>query len=360
MRWTLSLPTGLLDPSSPLLEIFMQYKALAAALITTLPLFAHAQTNVTVYGVMDAAVAIEDTGAPGEKRRTVINSGNQSSSRLGFRGTEDLGNGLKAIFNIEAGVALDTGAADSSLFGRRSVVGLQGNFGQLTVGREYSPIASIAGATDAFGQGFYGNNLSAFTTNRLTRRLSNSVNFKSAPMAGFSVLAAYSAGERNTAGPSGNLMGVALEYANGPFYIGAGYHQLKRVALENDKEVAFGAGYKLGDFDIKANYLAADQAGPNNKFEQINLGGAYTMGSNKFFVNLQRNAIDNGARGNAWAVAYSYALSKRTNVYTTYGSMRNNERGVFGLNASSTNVTPVATALGADPTAFTVGVRHAF
>jgi predicted porin len=342
------------------LEIFMQYKALAAALITTLPLFAHAQTKVTVYGVMDAAVAVEDTDAPGEKRRTVINSGNQSSSRLGFRGTEDLGNGLKAIFNIEAGVALDTGAADSALFGRRSVVGLQGNFGQLTVGREYSPIASIAGATDALGQGFYGSNLSAFTSSRLTRRLSNSVNFKSAPMSGFSVLAAYSAGERSTAGPSGKLMGVALEYANGPFYIGAGYHQLERVALEDDKEVAFGAGYKLGDFDIKANYLAADQAGANNKFEQINVGGAYTMGSNKFFVNLQRNEIDNGARGKAWAVAYSYALSKRTNLYTSYGSMRNNERGVFGLNASSTNVTPVASALGADPTAFTVGMRHSF
>jgi predicted porin len=342
------------------LEIFMQYKALAAALITTLPLFAHAQTNVTVYGVMDAAVAIEDSGAPGEKRHTVINSGNQSSSRLGFRGTEDLGNGLKAIFNIEAGVALDTGAADSSLFGRRSVVGLQGDFGQLTIGREYSPIASIAAATDAFGQGFYGSNLSAFTTNRLTRRLSNSVNFKSNPMSGFTVLAAYAAGERSTPGPSGDLLGLALEYTNGPIYIGAGYHQLKRVALGKDKEVAVGAGYKLGDFDIKANYLSADQAGPNNKFEQINLGGTYTMDANKFFVNLQRNKIDNGASGNAWAVAYSYALSKRTNVYTSYGSMRNNGLATFGLIASSTNVTPVATALGADPTAFTVGMRHTF
>ncbi|MDB5745882.1 MAG: porin, partial [Massilia sp.] len=138
----------------------MHYKALAAALITTLPLFAHAQTNVAIYGTMDAAIAVEDTDAPGEKRRTVVNSGNQSSSRLGFRGTEDLGNGLKAMFNIEAGVALDTGAADSALFGRRAVVGLQGGFGQLTVGREYSPIASVAAATDVFGQGFYGSNLS--------------------------------------------------------------------------------------------------------------------------------------------------------------------------------------------------------
>jgi predicted porin len=59
-------------------------------------------------------------------------------------------------------------------------------------------------------------------------------------------------------------------------------------------------------------------------------------------------------------VAYTYALSKRTNLYTTYGSMRNNERAVFGLNSSSTNVTPPAAAPGADPTAFTVGMRHAF
>ena len=338
----------------------MHYKALAAALITTLPLFAHAQTNVTIYGIMDAAVAVEDTDAPGEKRRTVINSGNQSSSRLGFRGTEDLGNGLKAIFNIEAGVALDTGAADSALFGRRAVVGLQGGFGQLTLGREYSPIASVAAATDVFGQGFYGSNLSAFTSNRLTRRLANSVNFKSAPMAGFSVLAAYAAGERATDGPSGNLMGVALEYVNGPFYAGAGYHQLERVALDDDKEMAIGAGYKLGNVDLKANYLNADQAGANNEFEQINLGAAYTMGANKFFVNLQRNEIESGARGNAWAVAYSYSLSKRTSFYSSYGTVRNNERAVFGLNSSSTNVTPPATALGADPSAFTVGVRHAF
>ena len=337
----------------------MHYKALAAALITTLPLFAHAQTNVTIYGIMDAAVAVEDTDAPGEKRRTVINSGNQSSSRLGFRGTEDLGNGLKAIFNIEAGVALDTGAADSALFGRRAVVGLQGGFGQLTLGREYSPIASVAAATDVFGQGFYGSNLSAFTSNRLTRRLANSVNFKSAPMAGFSVLAAYSAGER-TVEPSGDLTGVALEYVNGPFYLGAGYHRLERIVFHHDSERAFGAGYKLGNFDFKANYLAADQAGSNNKFEQINAGASYAMGANKFFVNLQRNEIESGARGNAWALAYSYSLSKRTSLYTSYGTVRNNERAVFGLNSSSTNVTPPATALGADPSAFTVGMRHAF
>jgi predicted porin len=348
----------------------MQYKCLAATLITALPLLASAQSNVTVYGVMDAAVSSEKTGAPGTGRNTVINSGDQSSSRIGFRGTEDLGNGLKALFNVEAGVSIDTGMGDSALFGRRSVVGLQNEWGTLTVGREYSPIAAIAGATDALGQGFYGSNLSAFGTSlstpRLTRRLSNSVNFKSAAYSGFTVGAAYSAAPNSTEplnGPSNNLKGASLEYANGPFYAGAAFHVLKHAPvggiLGDDKEYAVGAGYKFGDFEFKANYLAADQAGPDNRFKQINLGATMALGQGKVFANVQQNK-QNNAKGNGFTLAYSYALSKRTNVYTSYATMRNDDRAIFGINASSTNVTPPASAPGADPSALTVGLRHSF
>jgi predicted porin len=335
----------------------MQYKRLAVALAASFPLFAAAQANVTMYGIMDAAVSSENNGVDG--RHTMVNSGNQSSSRLGFRGTEDLGNGMKAMFNIEAGVSLDTGNADSAMFGRRSVVGLEGTFGAVTVGREYSPIASVAGASDAFGQGFYGTNLSAFNAGRLTRRLSNSVNYKSASLRGFKLLAAYSAGEKTT-GPSSDLKGVGLEYAEGPLYVGAAYHTLKRLATGDDKEYAFGAGYKIGDVEVKGNWLVADPEGANNKFTQYNIGAAYGFGVNKVYVNLQQNKMENGAKGNAYALAYSYALSKRTNVYTSYASLRNNGLATFGLNASSTNITPPATALGADPSVFNVGIRHTF
>jgi predicted porin len=337
----------------------MKCKTLAVALLSALPLFAHAQTNVTIYGVMDAAIAVEDSDAPGEDRRTVINSGNQSSSRIGFRGTEDLGNGLKALFNIEAGVALDTGAADSALFGRRAVVGLQGAFGTLTVGREYSPIAAVAAASDILGQGMYGSNLSAFGTNRLTRRLANSVNYKSDAMSGFTVNAAYSAGERSVE-PSGDLMGVSLEYKNGGLYLGGGYHVLERLATGDDKEYAFGAGYSFGAFEIKGNYLVADQTGANNEYKNTNLGAAYTAGPNKFFLNFQQQKLESGAKGNTVSLAYTYSLSKRTNIYTTYAQLRNNARGVFGISSSSVALTPPATALGADPSVFTLGLRHTF
>jgi predicted porin len=336
---------------------FMQFKRLAVALAASFPLFAAAQTSVTMYGIADAAVAVQNDGVSG--RQTVVNSGNQSTSRLGFRGTEDLGNGLKAMFNLEAGVALDTGAADSALFGRRSVVGLEGGFGAVTVGREYSPIASVAAASDIFGQGFFGTNLSAFNAGRLTRRLSNSVNYKSAAMSGFKVLAAYSAGEK-TPSPSGDLKGVAVEYANGALYLGGGYHTVQRLATGNDKEYGLGAGYKIGEVEIKGNWLVADLIGPNNKFTQYNLGAAMAFGPGKVYANVQQNKIENGARGNAYAVAYSYSLSRRTNLYTSFATMRNNGMATFGLNSAGTSLNPPATAIGADPKVFSVGVRHTF
>jgi predicted porin len=337
----------------------MHYKRLALAFVASLPLIASAQSNVTVYGVADAAVSREDSGVAGTSAQTRINSGDQSSSRFGFRGTEDLGNGLKAVFNLEAGYSLDTGVGDTALFGRRSVVGLQGDFGTVTVGREYTPVAAVAAATDILGQGFYGSNLSAFNANRLTRRISNSVNYRSATVSGFTGSAAYSAGEA-ASGPSGNLKGVALEYANGPVYVGAGYHVLTRLESGDDKEYMVGAGYKVGDLEFKGNYMVADQTGANNKFEQYNLGASMAFGQSKAFVNLQQNKTENGAKGNAFTLAYSYSLSKRTNLYASYASLDNNNLGVFGLNASSTNVTPPATAPGADPKALTVGVRHTF
>jgi predicted porin len=340
----------------------MQVKRLAAALVASAPLFAVAQTNVTLYGVVDAAVESADAGGP-EGRHTNVQSGDQSGSRFGFRGSEDLGNGLKAIFNLEAGVAVDTGVQDSAgLFQRRAVVGLEGEFGTVTLGREYSPIATVAGATDEFGQGFYGSNLSAFGSGKVTRRLANSINYKSASFGGFDLLAAYSAGEKTT-GPSGDLKGIGAEYKLGGLYLGAAYHTFKRVSTGNDKEYGIGAAYTFADvggLEIKANYLSADPDGANNKFKQYNLGAGYPFGQGKFYANVQQNKLENGAKGNAWALAYSYSLSKRTNLYASYASLNNNGLATFGLNSGSNNITPAATALGGDPSAFTLGIRHTF
>jgi predicted porin len=335
----------------------MQVKRLAAALVALAPLYAAAQTNVTLYGVVDAAIESADQGGS-IGRQTKVQSGNQSGSRFGFRGAEDLGNGVKAIFNLEAGVSVDTGAQDASgLFQRRAVVGLETEFGTLTLGREYSPLAQVAGASDEFGQGFYGNNLSAFD-NGLTRRLSNSVNFKSAPFGGVDVLFAYSSGEKS--GPSNNLIAWGAEFKQGGLYVGGAYHTVKAAVTGDTKEYGVGAGYtfaELGGFEIKGNYLASDPIGDNNTFKQYNLGAGYPFGASKVYVNLQQNKLAS-AKGNAWALAYSYALSKRTNLYATYASLNNNASGKFSLKSGSNAV--AAAAAGTDPSVFTAGVRHTF
>jgi predicted porin len=339
------------------MEKNMQGKMLVAALIAALPVVASAQSSVTLYGVVDAAVAREDTGAA-NGYRTVLNSGNQSTSRFGFRGTEDLGNGLKGVFNLEGGYNVDTGAGDAALFGRRAVVGLEGSFGQVLLGREYTPVADVANATDINGQGFYGTNLSSFAPNRLTRRISNSVNYRSNSFNGFKFGAAAGLGETADPLPSRNLLGVSAVYAGGPAYIGVAYHETENNLLGDDKELIVGGAFKFGDFEIKTNYMKADPFGANNKYEQINFGAAYGFGANKVFANVQRNELENGAEADGFSIAYSYALSKRTNVYATYAVLRNNATGLFALYSAGSNITP--TVAGSDPKALALGVRHSF
>jgi predicted porin len=339
------------------LEIFMQRQFLVAALLASVPFVASA-SDVTIYGIVDAAIAAEDTGAP-DGSRTVINSGNQSGSRFGLRGSEDLGTGLKAIFNLEGGFKVDTGAGDTDLFGRRAVVGLQGSFGTVTLGREYSPVAMIAGFSDINGQGFFGSNVGAFNNGYLIRRLNNSINYKSNPASGLVAMAAYSTGEKTT-GPSGDVMGLGLQLTAGALVIGGAYHNIERSAGGDDKEAAIGATLVLGKVKVATNYLAADPDGANNKFEQLNLGASMGFGPGTVFGNLQQNRLQGGAKGNSFSIAYSYALSKRTDLYTTYAQMRNNDLAVFRLNSSSTSVAPPASAFGADPRVFNVGVRHKF
>ncbi len=336
----------------------MQGKLLMVALLGALPLAASAQSSVTIYGIADAAVGRQDTGVANGSS-TAITSGTQSTSRIGFRGIEDLGSGFKAVFNLEAGVALDTGMGDSALFGRRAVVGLESQYGSLMIGREYSPVADVANATDINGQGFYGSNLSSFGAGRLTRRISNSVSYKTNSLAGFKLGLAYGAGETTT-GPSLDLMGISAAYAGGNLYVGAAYHTYERLVTGDDKEWMAGLGYKMGPVELRANYMTADPTGANNQYEQANAGVSYTFGVNKLFLNLQRSELESGAKGDLVSIAYTYNLSKRTNFYASYATLRNNASGVFGITSAGATIFPPATALGADPSGFAVGVRHAF
>ncbi len=135
---------------------------------------------------------------------TALDSGEQSGSRLGFKGSEDLGSGLKAIFNVEMGILADTGSSQGGLtFGRQAWVGLAGDFGTVKMGRQYTPQFYFFDAVDPFDLGFTSGHAGASTStggvfgflSNSSWRVNNSVSYQSNNMSGFSMMGLYGLGE---------------------------------------------------------------------------------------------------------------------------------------------------------------------
>ena len=352
----------------------MKKSLIAVAVAAALPTIALAQTNVTMYGIADAGIGMQDRGGDA-KSAIVVSSGLQSTSRFGIRGTEDLGGGLKAVFNFEAGMRVDDGTAAGLNFTRRSVVGFQGGFGTISLGRDYTPGFTAAGATDVMGYGLYGNYLGYTVVGALNRhgsvfhgietRASNAVHYMSPNMGGLTVRAMWSVGER-TAAPSrgGDIMGVSAVYAGGPLTVQGYYQQLKGIngtSTTNNNQFGIGAGYNFGAFRLTASYAVADPSGDNNKHSGISVGAGVKLGAGEVLAQVIQQKVATGGtepKSTTIGVAYVHPLSRRTNVYATYGQTRNNSTGNFALRGADETIAP--NAVGNDPKAFSVGVRHTF
>lgn len=352
----------------------MKKSLLAVAVAAALPTIAFAQTNVTLYGIADAGIGMQDKGGTA-KSAVVVSSGLQSTSRFGIRGTEDLGGGLKAVFNFEAGMRVDDGTAAGLNFTRRSVVGLEGGFGTVSLGRDYTPGFTAGGATDVMGYGLYGNWL-GFTVvgplnshgsvyHGIETRASNGVHYISPNMGGLTVRAMWSVGERTVApARGGDIMGLSGVYSAGPITAQAYYQQLKGIngtSTTNNNQYGLGGGYNFGAFRLVASYAVADPSGSNNKHTGFNVGAGVKLGSGELLVQGIQQKIATGGtepKSTTLGVAYVQPLSRRTNVYATFGMTRNNSTGNFALRASDETVAPAAP--GNDPRAFSVGVRHTF
>ena len=192
---------------------------------------AHAQSSVTLYGIIDTGIAYVHNAqsSNGQNQSTLIKfaSGNISGSRWGLKGTEDLGGGLAAIFQLENGFNVGTGALGQGgrEFGRKAVVGLTGNaWGTVTLGRQYDPIVDLVqGLTeDNYFGGVFGTpgDLDNYDN---SLRVNNSVKYVSPIFAGFQVEALYGLGGVAGANGSGRTYSFGGAYANGPLSLGAGY-----------------------------------------------------------------------------------------------------------------------------------------
>lgn len=376
----------------------MKKSLLAVAVAAALPVVAHAQTNVTMYGIADAGVGYVKTDSlltgGGRAGGTVkVDTGIQSTSRWGIRGSEDLGGGLSAIFNAEAAWNVDDGTGGATgggiNFQRRSFVGLQGGFGQVYFGRDYTPGFYAGLADDINGFGLYGTTLGFNINGYAPIRYSNAIFYNTPTWGGLQIRTAAGNGtgsgtEYDTSPKGRDRYGeVAALYAAGPWTANAyfRYGNLNGAdgsALQKLKQYGIGGGYKFGMVRLLAQVARSDSGtintalalgAANAKVTMYSLGVGVRAGAGEVLLQgwQARFSDDYGLGGKPKStfvsLAYTYPLSVRTNLYATYG-WGHNQNGA-NLAISSSTQTYTANATGAvntnsKPQAIGFGIRHQF
>lgn len=343
-----------------------------AIVVFALPIVAAAQSSVTLYGIADTGVGWVDSGASGKSSTMVVNSGYVLPSRFGLRGTEDLGNGLKAFFNLESAINIDTGTSDSSKFwGRRAIVGLSGQFGEVRLGRDFSPGRTAALATDIMQYGFFGNWMGfGGGAGGFTVRTDNGIHY-TGTFSGLTVRAMWAEGENTSSSGAGDVYGVSGVYKSGPLVVQGYYQENKSTTTPIDKAVrqfGAGAGYGFGDFNFTLSYGVSDpvsalEATLGKKTEAIGVGASVKIGVGKLVASVIQIKRDWGsmgkdAKGTSFGLGYIHPLSKRTQLYGTLGTMRNNSVADFPLYAASH--AQKAGGPGDDPKGVAFGILHRF
>ncbi|MDE1179709.1 porin [Paraburkholderia sp.] len=399
----------------------MNKKVLATAILAAFAGAAHAQSSVSLYGVIDAGISYVNNSktSTGHDNLVKFDDGVAQGSRWGMKGAEDLGGGLKAIFTLESGFNVGTGAMgqSSTLFGRQAFVGVsQNGVGSFTMGRQYSfstdflgGAYSTGGNTVAGNYAYHINDVDQLTSSRIN----NSVKFTSANFSGLTFGALY--GFSNAAGAFGGApvtgttaspvagssraYSFGLNYANGPFAVGAAYTDIKYPGQISPQSMStnlanvtfantapgsaagtsqirdlrtFGVG---GRYNIAAATLWAlftdtrlePQGGSSTTFTAYEAGGKYAFTSaltaGLGYTYMHMSGFNTG-HWNQVDASVDYALSKRTDVYVlgVYQGAAGNNRGteLQAQIGSSTSYFNTSGAGSDSQVAFRVGLRHKF
>lgn len=387
---------------------------LSGAIIAMLSTASYAQPsgepNISLYGNLDLGLVASNSGAPGAANRTSISSGTYSGSYWGIQGMEDLGSGMKAHFGLEAGFDADTGAMKTysgnpgsasptatggasvnGLFNKRSFVGVSGNFGSISLGRDYTPLYWVSVATDPLKLEMFGNTQEALllsgTGSDRYGRASNAVFYVSPKLGGFQTRVMYSLGSESggysgvasptTAPPkdANHFSSVSFSYAMAGWVISGAAQQLKLPlvtgsgnsavftgATATRRDLIIGTKYNFGDYSLGAGYLSVKQPTSTADGSDIWLGGTAALGTGTVLVEVQRlrqnTATMAEKRATVFSLSYVHPLSKRTSLYASFGELNNNSIGAFAL--ASNDGTIAAGAAGAKVKGLATGIRHRF
>jgi predicted porin len=335
--------------------------ALAVAGATVAPM-AMAQTAnpVTLYGrVYLTFESVEAKGSAPVSRRTRLQD---QASLLGVRGTEDLGGGLKAFFQLETAFAPDQAPGTNGGFaGRNSGVGLQGGWGSFLMGRWDMPFKTTTIAIDPYGDLTIGGiTVANNDQSNFDRRDPNVLQYWSPNFGGFAFRVAAQTSEAKTADRNPRNQGASLTFTRGPVYLVAAYEQHKDTPAAGAEEegVALGGSFRAGP--LKFGLLAERFEKTGRKDRKSWLANVvWTVGNHQFIYQYQQSK-DGGLDGAATQPdckvhqpGWQYNFSRRTFFLAQYASVDNNEAATCGTNI-------IAHTAGADPRGFSLGLRHVF
>ncbi|HJV88194.1 MAG TPA: porin [Noviherbaspirillum sp.] len=313
---------------------------------------AAAQSNITMYGIIDASISREVTGAGGATR---MESGIHNGNRLGFRGEEDLGGGLSAVFTMENGFNQDDGTAAQGgrLFGRQAFVGLSSrSLGAVRLGRQYSPVYLAQLTVDPF-PGMKGDMTGIrqwFNSGNF--RVDNAIAYIAPSNSKFTGSALYSLGEVAGNAAASRQYGFSVGYTGSPLTGTLSHHLTKDNTGADSAKVWFvGGAYDIGIVKFHAAYDKTTGAGRTDIRDAM-IGLTVPLRSSKIMASLIRkeNKALSNADAHQVALGYLYDLSKRTALYTSAAYVNNEANS--GVNAGGVN--------GAKNKVFDVGVRHTF
>lgn len=350
---------------------------LALATLTALAsLAAHAEPNVTVYGRLNATFERVSVGSGGSRTEVVDNA-----SRIGFKGTEDLGGGNAVIFQIESRVRVDGGDA-VDLGSRDTFVGLKGSPGTLRLGRTLGPVYYATYDYISMHNHDSGHSsdalLSAATMGNSTAaggRMNNTIWYTSPSVRGFTLDVAYAlldeAPQSTASKQTPHHLGIVGAYDQGPLHAALSYASTQRttnldtdpaVRFNNDRAITFGGAYTFRSFVLGGLYERSTKTtlGDEKSRNYFRLAAMVPMGAHEFHANLgvagdYSKTSDTGAK--QYTLAYNYNLSKRTKLYAFYTKIDNDSTKTTGGGGAYSFM---STAAGLDNSAIATGIRHNF
>jgi predicted porin len=353
----------------------MHKRVLASALGAAFALggSAHAQsTQVQVYGLIDAGLEYVNHATPSDASQVRLISGGKNTSRWGFRGSEDLGGGLKAVFQLEGGILMDTGNADGAMFKRQANVGLEGAWGRLILGRSFTttydlvigfdpmgfaPNYSWATSGPATGPSKYGmttafDNLAKYTYKKDNVVLGATVGLGEQSSAAegrkYAVGGSYKFGKLNTM--------LAYEQINGINVVATGRHD-ETTALHvaaDWRDGPWRASAGLRSFKLEAGKAATADIRADTVWTGVSYNPApYTITGAIYHVNVKNVAAGKDADPTLFVVRLMNALSKRTDLYLSIGH-------VSGKNGQLTGLSRDDAGYGGSQNGVTAGIQHRF